>query len=160
MPIPTADLCDAHQDDLRVLAPGLVDYGGARRFAGPVTTVRVFEDNGLVRAALEAPGDGRALVVDAGGSIRCAVMGSNLAALAEQNGWAGVVVWGAVRDVAEIGTCRVGVRALAPNPRKPARTGAGDRDVVVTIAGVTVAPGDWLAADEDGTVVASRRLDS
>ena len=155
---PTADLCDDHGEDVRVLAPGLRDFGGVTSFAGPVTTLRVHEDNALVRATLDSAGEGRVLVVDGGGSLRCALVGGNLAALAARQGWAGLVVWGAVRDVAELRACRVGVRALASNPRKSNQAGIGDRDVPVTVAGVRVAPGEWLAADGDGIIVSLRPL--
>lgn len=153
MPTPTADLCDQFGDALRVLAPGLSDFGGITAFEGQVSTVRVFEDNGLVRAALESPGNGRVLVVDGQASLRCALLGGNLGLLAEQNGWAGVVVWGAIRDTAELRRCRTGVKALASCPRRPARAGAGERDVAVLVAGVAISPGDWLVADADGIVV-------
>jgi regulator of ribonuclease activity A len=154
----TADLCDELGDAVRVLEPGLCSYGGVTDFAGPVTTLRVFEDNALVRAALEGPGAGRVLVVDGGGSMRSALVGGLLGRLAERNGWAGVVVWGAVRDAVELGACRVGIRARGTNPRRSAKAGAGERDVPVAVAGVTIAPGEWLAADADGLIVSSRPL--
>lgn len=156
---PTADLCDQLGDKLRVLDPDFTGFGGVVAFGGRVTTLKVLEDNGLVRAALESPGDRRVLVVDGSASLRCALLGGNLGRLAEQNGWAGVVVWGAVRDVAELQQCRIGVRALASCPRRPARAGAGERDVPVVVAGVTIQAGDWLAADADGIVVSAESLD-
>lgn len=159
MPTPTADLCDVHGDHLHVLAPVFRDYGGLGSFAGPVTTLKVHEDNALVRSVLETPGAARVLVVDGAGSVNTALVGGRLAKLAETNGWAGVVVWGAVRDAVELRACRVGIRALATNPRPPAKRGAGARDIPVTVAGVTIAPGDWLCADEDGIVVAARPLE-
>lgn len=152
---PTADLCDQFGETLRVLEPGLASFGGVSAFGGRVATLRVLEDNGLVRAALESPGVGRVLVVDGHASLRCALLGGNLGRLAERNGWAGVVVWGAVRDVTELQRCRIGVRALASCPRRPARDGAGERDLRVLVAGVTISPGDWLVADADGIVVLS-----
>lgn len=155
---PTTDLCDEHGDLVQVLAPGLTEFGGVTSFSGVVTTLQVSDDNTLVREALERTGAGRVLVVDGGRSVRCALLGGNLAKLAAANQWAGVVVWGAVRDLAEIQQCRVGVRALASCPRKSRKTGAGLRDVTVEIAGVTINAGDWLAADADGIIVAPRPL--
>jgi regulator of ribonuclease activity A len=157
-PRPTADLCDDYDPEVRVLAPGLADFGGVAAFAGPVSTLRVRADNGLVRAALSEPGGGRVLLVDGGAWLGAALVGGNLAKLAESNGWAGVVVWGAVRDVAELRACRVGLRALAACPRKSAKAGAGERDVPVEVAGVRVLPGEWLAADADGIIVAAKAL--
>lgn len=155
---PTADLCDEYGDQVRVLAPALRDYGGVPAFSGPVTTLRVLDDNALVRAVLETPGDGRVLVIDGQASMRSALVGGNLGKLAEKNGWAGIVVWGTVRDSTELGACRIGLRALATQPRKSAKAGAGERDLEVVVAGVTVRPGDWLVADADGVIVASTRL--
>ena len=153
----TTDLCDDHRADssgaFRVLPPVFVDYGGTDSFAGPVSTVRCFEDNTLVRAALESPGQGRVLVVDGGGSRRCALVGGNLALLAVKNGWAGLLVDGCVRDAAELAPCPIGIRALALCPMPPAKHGAGQRDVPVQVQGVTVRSGDWLCADADGTVL-------
>jgi regulator of ribonuclease activity A len=156
--ISTADLCDAHADELRIAEPQLVSLGGTRAFGGPIATVRVREDNVLVRQALEEPGQGRVLVVDGGGSLRCALLGDMLATLARDNGWAGVIVNGCVRDAEAIGTIAVGVLALATHPRKSAKLGHGARDVPVTFAGVTFEPGQVVYADLDGIVVATRPL--
>src|ERR1700691_979799 len=128
---PTADLCDELGAGAQVIAPGLIDFGGQIAFAGPITTLLVHEDNALVRTALEEPGGGRVLVIDGGASLRCALVGANLGKLAEQNHWSGIVVWGAVRDVAELRACRIGLRALAANPRKSEKRGVGARDVAV-----------------------------
>ena len=154
----TTDLCDEHGDALRVLEPLYRDYGKSRAFHGRVRTLRVFEDNALVRAALETAGNGDVLVIDGGGSMRVALVGGNLGKLAEQNGWAGIVVHGAVRDASELVGCDVGVKALGTIPRKGAKAGSGERDVAVTFAGVTIAPGDWLYADDDGIVVSEGAL--
>jgi regulator of ribonuclease activity A len=156
--IPTADLCDQLGADVQVIAPGLIDFGGETAFAGPIATLRVHEDNALVRLALEDQGGGRVLVIDGGASLRCALVGGNLAKLAERNQWSGIVVWGAVRDVSELRVCRIGLRALAANPRKSDKSGSGARDVPVVIGGIAVNPGDWLAADADGLVVSPRQL--
>ena len=153
----TGDLCDKHKTDLdgsfRVLPPVFRDYGKRVRFAGEVATVKCFEDNSFVKAALEAPGHGRVLVVDGGGSLRRALVGGNIAAAAAKNGWAGVVVDGCVRDSAELIGCDLGIRALALTPMPTERRNQGERDLVVQIQGVWVLPGEWLVADEDGIVV-------
>ena len=153
----TGDLCDAHKgdsdDSFRVLPPVFRDYGKRVRFAGIVSTVKCFEDNSFVKAALEAPGPGRVLVVDGDASLRRALLGGNIAAAAQRNGWAGVVIDGCVRDSAELALCDIGIRALALVPMPTERRNAGQRDVVVHIRGVRVQPGEWLVADEDGIVV-------
>ncbi len=152
----TADLCDELGEAARVLPPALLDFGGRVAFSGPVSTLRVREDNALVRAALEEAGAGRVLVVEGGGSLRCALLGGNLGLLAERHGWAGVVVWGAVRDVAELRGRALGVRALGTCPRRSAKAGVGERDVSVTLGETRVAPGEWLTADADGVVVSEQ----
>lgn len=158
----TCDFCDVHKGDdsgaFRVLPPGLSSFGGVAAFAGPVSTVKCYEDNSAVKAALESPGNGRVLVVDGGGSLRRALVGGNIAAAAARNGWAGVVVDGCVRDVAELQAAAVGIRALGLVPLPTERRGEGQRDVVVQVRGVTVRPGDWLYADADGIVVAAQAL--
>ena len=153
----TCDLCDAHKNDVsgrfRVLAPVFKDFGGLQAFCGEVATVKCYEDNSLVKAAVDSPGRGRVLVVDGGASLRRALLGGNLGAAAAKNGWAGVVIDGCVRDVAELLGCAVGIRALAAVPLPTEKLGAGQRDVTVQIQGVPVHPGDWLYADADGMVV-------
>lgn len=154
----TADLCDAHPGRLRIVAPLLRDFGGAARFHGPVATVQVFEDNVLVRALLETPGEGRVLVVDGGGSERCALLGDRLAGLACEQGWSGVVVHGCIRDAAQLAKLPLGVRALGTHPCKSAKNGRGERNLPVHFAGVSFRPGDWLYADQDGIVVSDGDL--
>ncbi|WP_298012651.1 ribonuclease E activity regulator RraA [uncultured Aquabacterium sp.] len=153
----TCDLCDEHKNDtdgaFRVLPPLFKDYGGRIKFAGPVSTVKCFEDNTLVKAAVDSPGQGRVLVVDGGGSLRRALVGGNLGKAAARNGWAGVVVYGCVRDSAELAACDVGIRALALMPLPTEKRNEGQNDVAVQIEGVWIRPGDWLYADEDGIVV-------
>jgi len=158
MDFTTADLCDAHAASIEVAEPVFRDLGGRARFAGPIATLELFEDNSLVRAALQEPGRGRVLVVDGGGSLRCALLGDRLAALAVANGWAGVVVHGAVRDAAELARLELGVRALATCPRKSVKRGTGRRDLPVRFAGVRFAPDRFLYADEDGLIVAPGAL--
>ena len=156
-PLSTCDLCDAQRDDssggLRVLAPPWHSFGARPACHGPVSTVHCFEDNSLVRAALEEPGAGRVLVVAGGGSMRTALLGGNLAALAARNAWAGVVVDGCVRDRAELAAAAVAVFARALCPMPPAKHGQGRRDIAVQIGAVWVRPGEFLAADADGIVV-------
>lgn len=155
--VPTCDLCDAHKGDtsgaFRVLPPVFHAYGGRAAFAGPVRTVKCFEDNTSVKALLEGPGNGQVLVVDGGASLRRALVGGNIAAAAARNGWAGVVVDGCVRDVAELAEADVGIRALALMPLPTDRKQAGQVDVPVLVQGVPVRPGDWLVADADGIVI-------
>ena len=158
MSFSTADLCDAFGDAVQTAAPLFREFGAAVSFAGPIATVQVQDDNALVRAVLETAGRGRVLVVDGGGSPRCALVGGRLAQLAQANGWAGIVVNGCVRDSAEIAARPVGVRALGAVPRKSGKAGTGQRDIPVDFAGVTFTPGHWLYADGDGIVVAARDL--
>ena len=159
-PFATCDLCDAHKDGQtpRVLPPVFTDFGGRGRFCGPVSTVKCFEDTSLVKEAVDSPGHGRVLVVDGGGSLRRALVGGNLGAAAARNGWAGVVVDGCVRDVAELAACATGIRALAAVPLPTVKREEGQRDVPVQVQGTWVRPGDWLYADADGIVVAERAL--
>ena len=155
--ISTCDLGDQHkassQDSFRVMPPVFQHYGGVTRFCGKVSTVKCFEDNSLVKAALEGPGEGRVLVVDGGASLRRALVGGNIAAAAARNGWAGVLVNGCVRDKAELAAAAVGLCALALVPLPTERRNEGQRDLPVQVQGVWVRPGDWLVADEDGVVV-------
>lgn len=159
MTMPTTDLCDRYGDRLLVAEPVFRDFGGRTAFTGEIETVRVLEDNALVRRILETPGKGRVLVVDGQGSRRCALLGGRLAALAAANGWSGVVVNGCVRDLSEIGAAEVGVKALAACPRPPAKTGAGEQGVPVTFAGITFTPGHRIWGDADGLVVGGPELE-
>ncbi len=158
----TTDLCDAHADDptaqVRVVNPMFVGYGGRRRFSGPVTTLKLFEDNVRVREILSEPGEGGVLVVDGGGSMRCALLGDQLAALGRENGWSGAVIYGCVRDSADLAEIDFGVQALNTHPLKSQKKGLGERDVSVTFAGATIQSGDWIYVDEDGVIVAGRQL--
>lgn len=148
----TTDLCDAYADTLQIAEPMLGDFGGHEAFHGPITTVKVFEDNVLVRRALEEAGEGRVLVVDGGGSLRCALLGDRLAAMAADHGWAGVVVYGCIRDSAEIAGIPLGVKALTTHPMKSFKRGEGQRDTAVRFAGVSFEPGHYLYVDADGIV--------
>jgi regulator of ribonuclease activity A len=153
MTFTTADLWDERGDTLQSLALPLIDVGGHPRFSGPVRTVRCFEDNALMKSVLSTPGGGAVLVVDGGGSIGTALMGDMIASIAIDNGWSRVVVHGAVRDRVVLSSLPLGIRALASNPRKSAKTGAGEADVPVEFGGVVFRPGAMLYADEDGVVV-------
>jgi regulator of ribonuclease activity A len=166
----SCDLCDAHKGDtsgdFRVLPPVLRDFGAVKKFCGPVVTVKCFEDNTLVKAAVDSIGYietaqgriGKVLVVDGGGSLRKALLGGNLGAAAARNGWAGVVIDGCVRDTAELAAQSVGIRALAAMPMPTEKRNQGQADVPVQVQGVWVRPGDWLYADEDGIVVSAKAL--
>ncbi len=158
----TCDLCDTHKNDasgdFRVLPPVFQNFGAIGRFCGQVSTVKCFEDNTLVKAAVDSPGLGRVLVVDGGASLRRALVGGNLGAAAARNGWSGLVVDGCVRDVSELALCETGIRALAAMPLPTDKRGQGQTDGVVQIQGVWVRPGDWLYADEDGIVISAQPL--
>ena len=166
----TADACDAHHpenvDDattaraVRVATPNYFkDFGGRRRFHGEVTTVSCYENNPLVRAALEEPGRGRVLVVDGGASTRCALLGDNLAEMAATNGWSGIIVNGCVRDSEDIARFDVGVKAIGTHPLKSSKRDPGRRDARVSFAGVDFEPGSYVYADADGVVVAAKKLE-
>jgi regulator of ribonuclease activity A len=150
----TCDLCDRHDAQVRVLELPLRDYGGRIGFDGIVSTIKAYEDNSLVRDAVAEPGNGRVLVIDGGGSLRRSMLGDLLAAKALENGWAGVVVFGAIRDSAAIGAMALGVKALGTCPRKTDKLGQGLRDVPVRFGGLVIRPGEWLCADADGVVLA------
>ncbi len=163
MTFQTADLLDSHEGlvhsgFLRVLCPMFRAYGGRTRFSGGVRTLKLFEDNSLVRTMLSQPGEGSVLVVDGGGSLRCALLGDQLAALAVKNAWAGVLVYGCIRDSRAIGGMDLGVMALATHPLKSVKRNVGEADVPVTFGGVTFVPGESLYADEDGVVVCREPL--
>jgi regulator of ribonuclease activity A len=154
----TTDLCDAHPE-VQVCDPVLTDFGGRRASYGPITTLKVFEDNGPVRAALEMAGAGRVLVVDGGGSLRCALVGGLLGKLAVERGWAGIVVFGCVRDRDELAQCDLGVKALAVHPRKSDKgLHGGQADRLVRFAGVSFRSGAWLYADADGVIVSDHPI--
>ena len=154
----TTDLSDAHPE-AQVAEPIFGDFGGRIAFHGPIRTVKVFEDNAMVRALLEERGEGHVLVVDGGGSTRCALVGGNLGQLGVDNGWAGIVVYGYIRDSEEIADQDIGVKALGTHPRKSEKgLHNGKREKVVSFAGVTFTPGAWLYADADGIVVSDQPI--
>jgi len=150
---PTADLYDEHGDDLQSCTTQFRLFGARTSFEGVVTTVRCREDNVVLKATLGEPGAGRVLVVDGGGSLAAALMGDLIADLGASNGWEGVVINGAVRDVEALSKINIGVKALGSNPRKSRKDGVGDRDVEVSFGGVTFTPGCHLYSDADGILV-------
>jgi len=150
---PTADLYDTHGEDLQSLALQLQSYGAKASFSGPIRTVRCFEDNALLKSIVSTPGDGAVLVVDGGGSLDRALMGDMIAQIAADNGWAGAIIFGAIRDRVPIGSIDIGIKALGTNPRKSTKTGAGEADVTLTIGGITFRPGAIVYSDEDGILV-------
>jgi len=153
----TTDLLDAHPE-LEACETGLGHYGGARRFRGEVVTVRCFEDNSLVRELLKTPGHGRVLVIDGGGSRRCALVGDLLAEAGHQNGWSGIIVAGCVRDSAALAALPIGVLALGVQPRRSEKHGQGVQGTTLEILGARVRPGDYAYADEDGVVFSQQSL--
>ncbi|KZS67949.1 ribonuclease E activity regulator RraA [Mycobacterium ostraviense] len=152
---PTADLVDDIGPDVRSCDLQFRQFGGRAEFAGPISTVRCFQDNALLKSMLSQPGAGGVLVVDGAGSLHTALVGDVIAELARSNGWAGLVVHGAVRDSVALGGIDIGIKALGTNPRKSTKTGAGERDVDVTLGGVTFVPGEVVYSDDDGIVVVS-----
>ena len=161
--IPTTDICDANEDKiaagtLRVVEPMFQSWGKKSQFMGQAHTLQVFEDNSLVRSALEKDGQGKVLVVDGGGSKRCALVGGNLGMLAEKNNWAGIVVYGCVRDTLELNGCNVGFRALDTHPMKSQKRGSGFENITVALAFTMVKPNDWIYVDEDGVLVSDTEL--
>jgi len=153
----TPDLCDANPEVL-VLDLVLRSFGARSVFCGAVATLQCFEDNSLLRSMLGEAGAGRVLVVDGGGSMRCALLGDQLAALAVANGWAGVLINGAVRDVEQLRAIELGVQALAVCPRKSEKRGLGQRDVPLRFGGATITPSCWLYADHNGVLISERPL--
>lgn len=154
----TADLCDAFPDAVQVMAPLFTHYGGRQVFSGPAETILAYEDNSRVREVLAEPGEGRVLVIDGGASLARSMVGGDLARLAATNGWAGILVHGAVRDVHELDAEPLGVLALGLIPRKTEKRGLGTRGVTLRFAGVTIARGSWVYADRDGVVVSAGEL--
>lgn len=162
MSFKTPDLCDQYEAELgktvRVLAPMFKRYGARTAFSGEIVTLKIFEDNTLVREIFNEPGQGKVLVIDGGGSLRCALVGDQLAILANKNGWEGVVVYGCIRDSGDINGIDIGVRALDTHPQKTVKKGVGDRHLPLNFGGVTFHPGEYLYADEDGILVSSKPL--
>ncbi len=158
MNLKTTDLCDRYAATLQIAEPALQNFGGNVVFNGPIVTLKVFENDALVRTTLERPGQGQVLVVDGGGSMHCALMNEQLAELAKKNGWLGVVVNGCIRHSVALAKIGIGIRALAKNPRNSFKHGAGEKNIPVRFAGVHFTPGQYLYADEDGLVISETAL--
>lgn len=163
MTLHTADLLDTHEEQLRlgrlrVVTPMFKSYGGKGSFNGTISTIKLFEDNSLVRKAVEQPGNGRTLVIDGGGSMRCALVGDQLAGLALDNGWTGLIVYGCIRDSLAIADMGIGVFALGTHPRRSVKQNTGEADIPVSFGGVTFVPGEHLYADHDGLIVSISAL--
>lgn len=155
---PTTDLYDTFGDQLRVVPPGLHDFGKRLAFHGPAFTIKCFEDNSRIKEIVNTPGNGRVLVVDGGGSMRCALFGDVIAIEAARNGWAGAVVFACVRDKAALRTIDFGIKALAATPRKSTKRNEGQVNLPVIICGIVCSPGDYVVVDEDGIVIAAPGL--
>ncbi|MBB3601251.1 regulator of ribonuclease activity A [Mycolicibacterium sp. BK556] len=151
----TADLVDDIGPDVRSCDVQFRQFGARTEFAGPISTVRCFQDNALLKSVLSEPGAGRVLVIDGDASVHTALVGDLIAELGRSNGWAGIIVHGAVRDASTLRTISIGIKALGTNPRKSTKTGAGERDVTVSFGGVDFVPGDVAYSDDDGIVVTS-----
>ena len=158
MTIKTADLCDDYSNELQICSLQFTSYGKNKRFSGPIKTVKVFEDNVLVREALEQIPEGSVLVVDGGGSRRCALLGDRLGEIAETRNLAGVIIYGLVRDTADLAEQSIGVMSLGSNPLKSVKKGKGERDITLNFGDVEWVPDHYVYADEDGVVVATRNL--
>ncbi|WP_078083212.1 ribonuclease E activity regulator RraA [Microbulbifer mangrovi] len=156
--ISTPDLCDEFESLVQVVEPMFVNYGGREQFGGQIVTIKCFEDNSLVRELVAEPGEGKVLVVDAGGSMRRACLGDMLAEKAAANGWAGILMYGCIRDVDAISELELGVQALGSHPMKTEKKGIGERDIAVTFGGVTFNPGEYLYADNNGVIVSPQSL--
>jgi regulator of ribonuclease activity A len=154
----TPDLCDAYPDLIQVVEPMFSNFGGRDSFGGQIVTVKCFEDNSRVKELAELDGSGKVLVVDGGGSLRCALLGDMIAERAAHNGWHGVVIYGCVRDVDMLAQTDLGVQALASHPLRSNRRGAGDLDLAVTFAGVTFRPGEYVYADNNGIIISASPL--
>lgn len=154
----TPDLCDAYPDLIQVVEPMFSNFGGRDSFGGEIVTVKCFEDNSRVKEQAELDGSGKVLVVDGGGSLRCALLGDMIAERAAHNGWHGVVIYGCIRDVDMLAQTDLGVQALASHPLRSNRRGAGDLDLAVTFGGVTFRPGEYVYADNNGIIVSPSPL--
>lgn len=154
----TCDLCDENPEDVYVCEPMFNQFGGRECFGGEIVTAKCFEDNSRVKEMLGTPGTGKVLVVDGGGSLRCALLGDMIGEDAVKNGWEGVIVYGCVRDVDALGTLDLGVQAIASIPLKSNRRGEGQLNIAVTFGGVTFRPGDYIYADNNGVIVSAKKL--
>lgn len=154
----TPDLCDAYPELVQAVEPMFSNFGGRDSFGGQIVTIKCHEDNSRVKEQVALQGKGKVLVVDGGGSLRCALLGDQLAEQAAKNGWEGLLIYGCIRDVDVIAQVDLGVQALASHPKKTEKRGIGDLNVPVTFAGVTFKPGDWLYADNNGVIISPSPL--
>jgi len=154
-----ADLCDEYADKIEVLVPiGFKHYGAIKQFWGQIQTVKCHEDNSLVKRMLEQDGSGKVLVVDGGGSMRCALMGDNVAALAIKNSWSGAIIYGCIRDSAIIAGMELGLMALGTHPRKSIKRNEGQLNTTVCFAGAKIIPGQYIYVDEDGIITSPENI--
>ncbi len=158
MTFSTADLYDDHEGKVQVVNAFLQNFGQKTTFSGPISTVKCFEDNSLVRAALEEDGQGRVLVVDGGASHRCALVGDKMAKLGMDSGWEGLIINGCVRDSAVLSSLPIGIKALGANPRRSVKRGSGERDIPLCFADATFTPGEYAYADADGILLSHLQL--
>lgn len=156
----TSALCDVYLDQVDVVEPMFSNFGGSASFAGQITTIKCFEDNGLIRSVLEEDGQGRVLLIDGGGSLRRALIDAEIATLAEENEWEGIVVYGSVREVDELEDMNLGIQALASNPVGATQTEVGEVDVPVNFAGVSFLPEDYIYADNTGIILSQEPLET
>mgnify|MGYP003959364589 FL=1 len=154
----TPDLCDQYPELVRVVEPMLSNFGGREQFCGQITTIKCFEDNSLVKQLVGTSGEGRVIVVDAGGSLRRACLGDMLAEQAASNGWAGLIIYGCIRDVDQIRATDIGVQALGVHPMKTDKKGVGELNIPVTFGGVNFAPKDYVYADNNGIILSAQPL--
>ena len=154
----TPDLCDENPELVQAVEPGFSNYGGLDAFYGQIVTVKCFEDNSKVKELVEQPGEGKVMVVDAGGSFRCAMLGDMLAEKAVKNGWSGIIMYGCVRDVDVLAELPLGVQALGSHPMKSLKKGIGEQDLDVTFGGVTFRPGEYVYADNNGIIISPEPL--
>lgn len=154
----TPDLCDDNPESVRVLAPMLKNFGGKKQFCGEIVTVKCFEDNTFVKEHMAKDGSGKVMVVDGGGSLRCALLGDLIAESGVKNNWEGIIIYGCVRDVDALEKLNLGVQALASIPIKSNRQGRGDLNIPITFGGVTFKPGEYVYADNNGVIVSHKAL--
>ena len=160
MEINTTDLCDMYSDKLKVAEPiGFKDFGGKKSFFGQMHTIKCFENNPFIRRAMEENGEGKVLVIDGGGSLRCALMGDNMAELALKNKWSGIILYGCIRDSVAIAKLNIGLKALNTNPMKSFKRNDGEENVILHFAGIDFTPGAFVYCDEDGIVVCKEKLE-
>lgn len=157
--IDTSELCDLYAEQVDVVEPIFSSFGGVSNFYGKVTTVKCFESNGLIAEVLEENGEGRVLVIDGGGAVRRGLIDEELAQLAVDNGWEGIIVYGAVRQIQQLENLDIGIHALAPIPVSADESSAGESDIPVNFGGVTFFPEDYIYADLTGIILSQEPLD-